>query len=123
MNIWETLGRNIKRNFGTEFADNLLSYILQFVLFSVLYYMVFKVIKNNKADKFMAIIVFFILFTGIVFVFTPVLEPEIFFVVVALIAIIVFTMFHTEIKRSLLDSGVKSRVVSVTASGIEMVMD
>ena len=35
MNIWETLGRNIKRNFGTEFADNLLSYILQFVLFSV----------------------------------------------------------------------------------------
>ncbi len=123
MNIWETLGRNIKRNFGTEFADNLLSYILQFVLFSVLYYMVFKVIKNNKADKFMAIIVFFILFTGIVFVFTPVLEPEIFFVVVALIAIIVFTMFHTEIKRSLLDSGVKSRVVSVTASGIELVMD
>ena len=125
MNIWETLGRNIKRNFGTEFADNLLSYILQFVLFSVLYYMVFKVIKNNKADKFMAIIVFFILFTGIVFVFTPVLEPEIFFVVVALIAIIVFNMFHTEIKRTLLGSGTKkhSKGEGMTVRDIEFIID
>lgn len=124
MNIWETLGRNIKRNFGTEFVDNLFSYILQLILFSVLYYMVFKVIKNNKADKFLAIIVFYIVFTGIVFVFTPALPAAIFFVIVALVAIIVFTMFHTEIKRSLLDSGVKkSKVESVTATGIELVMD
>lgn len=124
MDIWKTLSHNIKQNFGTDIANNILSYILQAILFSVLYYMIFKVLKNNKANKIMGIIVFFILFSGIVFALTPLFSPEIYFIVVALITIIVFTMFHTEIKRNLLDSGVKkTRTESVTATGIELVMD
>ena len=41
-----------------------------------------------------------------------------------MIALVVFTMFHTEIKRSLLDLGVKkSKSEPVNVTGVELIMD
>ena len=124
MAIWSTIQQNIVRNFGTEFADRWIAYLLQLILFSVLFYLMFKVLKNNKADKFIAIICFFVIFTGIVSAFTETVSSSVMFIIIAMVGVIVFTMYHTEIKRSLLDSGVKkSKAEPVTVTGVELIMD
>lgn len=124
MAIWSTIQQNIVRNFGTEFADRWIAYLLQLILFSVLFYLMFKMLKNNKADKFIAIICFFVIFTGIVSAFTETVSSSVMFIIIAMVGVIVFTMYHTEIKRSLLDSGVKkSKAEPVTVTGVELIMD
>ncbi len=124
MAIWSTIQQNIVRNFGTEFADRWIAYLLQLILFSVLFYLMFKVLKNNKATKFIGLIVFFVLFGGITLAFSEDLDSGFLLLVIAMISLIVFTMFHTEIKRSLLDSGVKkSKAEPVTVTGVELIMD
>ena len=56
--------------------------------------------------------------------FSSEIDSGFLFIVVAMVALLVFTMFHTEIKRSLLDSGVKkSKVEPVTVTGVELIMD
>ena len=124
MAIWSTIQQNIVRNFGTEFADRWIAYLLQLILFSFLFYLMFTVLKNNKADKFIAIICFFVIFTGIVSAFTETVSSSVMFIIIAMVGVIVFTMYHTEIKRSLLDSGVKkSKAEPVTVTGVELIMD
>ena len=125
MEQWENIRKSIMTNFSAKgFVDNWLTYGLQLILFTILYYMIFKVLRNNKADKFVGIIVFFVVFTGISLAFSEKIESAFLFIVVVLIALLVFTMFHTEIKRALLDSGVKrGRAEHVTATGVELIMD
>lgn len=121
---WGTIIANIRENFGVGFASNWLSYFLQLVMFAILYYLMFKVLRNNKADKFVGVIVFFIVITGVSLVFSKELSSGFLFIIVVMIALLVFTMFHTEIKRSLLDSGVKkSKSEPVTVTGVELIMD
>ena len=62
---WEVIKQNIINNFGNGFADRWFTYVLQLILFSILYYLIFKVLRNNKADKFVGIIVFFIVLMGV----------------------------------------------------------
>ena len=120
---WEVIKQNIINNFGNGFADRWFTYVLQLILFSVLYYLIFKVLRNNKADKFVGIIVFFIVLMGVAVAFSD-LNPGFMFIIVAMIALLVFTMYHTEIKRSLLDAGVKkSKAEPVTVTGVELIMD
>ena len=125
MNQWQNIKDSIITNFSAEgFAANWLTYVLQLILFTILYYLIFKVLRNNKADKFVGIIVFFVILTGISLAFSEKIESAFLFIVVVLIALLVFTMFHTEIKRTLLDAGVKrGRSEHVTATGIELIMD
>ncbi len=123
---WEVIKQNIINNFGTQFADRWLTYLLQFVLFSILYYLIFKVLRNNKADKFVGIIVFFIVLTGIALAFSEELDSGFLFIIIVMTALLVFTMFHTEIKRTLLDAGIKkSKKLSepITVTGVELIMD
>ena len=120
---WSAFIENVK-NFGIGFTDSWLTYLLQLILLTVLYYLMFKVLKNNKADKFIWIIIFFIVFTGLVLAFSAEINSGFLFIVIAMTALLVFTMFHTEIKRSILDAGVKkSKSESVTVSGVELIMD
>ncbi|MDE5943259.1 MAG: diadenylate cyclase [Clostridia bacterium] len=124
MKHWETIKDIIARNFGTEFGDRVFTYILQLILYTVLYYILFKVLKNNKGTKFIPVIVFFVLLTGIAFAFSYNIDSAFLVIVVAMIALIVFTMYHTEIKRSLLNSGAKkSKVTNISLSGIDGVID
>ena len=115
----------IKNNFGsTGFANNWLAYLLQMITFTILYYLMFKVLRNNKADKFVGIIVFFILLTGVALAFSKEITSGFLFIIIVMIALLVFTMFHTEIKRTLLDAGVKkSKSEPVTVTGVELIMD
>ncbi len=120
---WAQIQQNIER-FVTNFTDNIFAYIIQLILFYTLFYLMFKVLKYNKATKFIAIIVFMSLLSGIAFVFSDNIESSLLVLVLAMIALLVFTMYHTEIKRNLLDSGVrKSRMETVTNSGVELIID
>ena len=125
MEQWETVKQHIIDNFGADgFAGNWATYLLQLILFAVLYYLMFKVLRNNKADKFVGIIISFIIVAGIAFAFSKAISSDFLFIVVAMCALLVFTMFHTEIKRTMLDAGVKkSKAEPVTVTGVELIMD
>ncbi|MBE7088423.1 MAG: hypothetical protein E7370_02745 [Clostridiales bacterium] len=100
-------------------------YILQFVLFAVLFYMVFKVLKSNKGGKFIALFVFIELLCGVAFAWPDNINSEILLIVIFIMAMIVFNMYHTEIKRSLLDSIIHKKTSNeeLTVTGIERVMN
>ena len=121
---FSTLTENVK-NFGMGFTEHWVGYLLQLILFTILYYLIFKVLKYNKANKFIALIIFFILFSGIAFAFSDEIDAGIFLIVIAMISLLVFTMFHTEIKRTLFDAGTKkkSKAEPVTVTGVELIMD
>lgn len=123
MTSWTAFIENIK-NFGAGFGDSWFTYLFQLILLTIVYYLMFKVLKFNKADKIIGIIIFFILFTGIVLAFSSKVSSDVLFVVIAMMVLLVFTMFHTEIKRSILDSGVKKgKAEPVTVTGVELIMD
>lgn len=123
MRGWAAFIENVKA-FGMGFADMWFAYLLQFILLSLVYYLIFKVLKSNKADKLMVFIIFFILFTGIVLAFFEEINSGSLLIVIAMVFLLVFTMFHTEIKRNLLDAGVKkSKAEPVTITGVELIMD
>ena len=125
MEQWQNIKDKIINNFSASgFANNWLTYLLQLVTLSILYYLMFKVLRNNKAEKFVGIVVFFIVFTGITLAFTSEISSGFLFIIIAMCALLVFTMFHTEIKRSLLDAGVKKgKTEPVTVTGVELIMD
>ena len=125
MNQWTTVKENIIKYFSAEgFANYWLTYVLLLIMFTIIYYLIFKVLHNNKADKFVGIVVFFIVLMGVSLAFSEKIDSAFLFMVVVLIALLVFTMFHTEIKRTLLDAGIKkSKSESVTATGVELIMD
>ena len=106
-------------NLGSNYVD----YILQIILFSVLFYYIFKILTINKGSKFIAVVIVFILFCGITFALSNI-DNEVLLVAILMVMLLVFTMFHTEIKRTLLDSNVKkNKKESLTVSGIELIID
>ena len=125
MNQWDVIRQHIIDKFSVSgFSANWVTYLFQFISFAIVYYLVFKVLRNNKADKFTGIIVFFVVLAGISLVFSQDLSSGFLFIIIAMIALVVFTMFHTEIKRSLLDLGVKkSKSEPVNVTGVELIMD
>ena len=125
MSRWSELKDIIIKNFGASgFADRWFLYVLQFVLFAVLFYLMFKVLKINKAGKFIGVVVFFVVLSGVMLAFTKDIDSGILFIIIMLAATLVFTIFNTEIKRSLLDSGIKKgKAEPVTVTGVELIMD
>lgn len=123
MGYWEALKLKIQ-NFGNGFVDNIFPYVWQLILFTVLYYLIFKVLKYNKGDKFITVIVAFVLLCGVAFAFSLNLDSHILVMILSMIALLVFTMFHTEIKRSLLDAGTKKgKSETITVSGVEFIIE
>ena len=111
-------------DFANGFTELWYAYVLELLMFTVLYYLMFKVLKYNKADKFIWIIIFFIVVCGITLAFFEEINMGFLLMIVLMVALLVFTMFHTEIKRSILDSGVKkSKAEPVTVTGVELIMD
>lgn len=112
----------IKAFFG-GFQSNWLAYLFEFLmLFAVFYYM-FKVLKNNKAHKFIYANVFCILFGSLTFALAG-FRGEIFILSVLMYALIVFMMYNTEIKRMMFDSHIKKRKPEkIDLSGVEEVID
>lgn len=101
-------------------------YSIQFLLFVALYYLVFKILKANKGGKFIVIIVATIVACGVAFSLSKKIESQIILIVIAMICLLVFTMFNTEIKRTLLDLNVKKgkkSSESITTSGVDLIID
>lgn len=120
---WEEIGVRLKQFFTVTLEEHYGVLILQFILFFMLFYAMFKVLKSNRCTKFSAVITFGTIFSGITFALSG-FPSELLLVLILMIVLLVFTMFHTEIKRSMLDSGLKKvKHTHVTISGVEEITD
>ena len=107
-------------------ATSYVSYAMQFIMLTVLFFLVFRVLKYNKATVYIAVFVFFEVFCGFGLMLVDGISSGILLVIILLMAILIFTMFHTEIKRTLLDANVKKskgKSESVNTKGIELIID
>jgi len=125
------LGQKFK-DFFDNFGQNWAAYLLQFILIAVTLYYVFKILKVNKGGKFIAVVTFAILLSGFAFAITDKFfalstnfSADMLLLVIVMVALLVFTMFNTEIKRTLLDSNVKKskKAVNFTVSGVELIIE
>jgi diadenylate cyclase len=91
----------------------------------VLFYGIFKVLKENKSGKVIAVFFVSIVLCGITFGMSENIESQMVLLVIIMASVIVLTMFNTEIKRGLLDSGAKrnSRHADLTVSHIEHIIN
>lgn len=113
------------RNFFNSFGTNWAAYLLQFILLAVVFFFVFKILKVNKGGKFIAVVTVFVIVSGLAFALTDSFSQEILLILVFMVALIVFTMFNTEIKRSLLDSNIKkgNKKDSFATAGVELIIE
>jgi len=111
--------------FFETFGQHWAGYLLQFILISVVFYYVFKILKVNKGGKFIAVVTVFVILSGLAFALTDKFSQELLFIIILMIALLVFTMFNTEIKRTLLDSNMKKgkKQDNLTASGVELIIE
>ncbi len=104
------------------------SYVLELVLLTLLFFMIFKVLKSNKAWLFIPLICFIVLLCGFAFALAANMSGEVLILVVLMIALLIFTMYHTEIKRGLINSSSglvkrKSTNDNLTVSGVEFIIN
>ena len=119
---WQEILNKFQTFFTETLTTRYLAIILQFILIAVVYYYIFKVLKSNKGTKFIAVITSFVILCGISFVLTD-FSSELLLVIVVMIALLIFTMFHSEIKRSLLDANSKHSKDALTVSGVQLIID
>ena len=95
------------------------------ILIAAVFYYVFKILKVNKGGKFIAVVTVAVIVSGLAFALTDTFSQELLFIVILMIALLIFTMFHTEIKRALLDSNVKKskKQDSITVTGVELIIE
>ncbi len=123
MNVIYAAWDNLIENFFGTFGNNWLLYVLEFIMFSVLFYLMFKVLKSNRANKFIAVNVIIIIFSGIIFAVAS-FAPHVTVIIIFMYALIVFMMYNTEIKRLFFDSRIKKRKSDhIDMTGIERVID
>lgn len=102
------------------------SYIIELIVFAVAFYIAFKILKENKAGKLIALFYVAVIFCGFAFTLSKNIHSQTLAIVIFMLVIFVPTMFHTEIKRSLLGSGTKKHTKSdggMTVRDIEFIID
>ena len=121
---WQDFVNKIS-TFFNEFGSNAVSYVMEFLFFAVLFYYVFKVLQTNKNYKFIVIFVVAVAWCGLSFAFSKNIESQFLLIVIVMLAILIFTMYNTEIKRVLLDNMVKGKNdrPKVSASGVDVIID
>jgi diadenylate cyclase len=121
----ERVSNAFMNNFWNKFGDEWGAYALQFIAIALLFYMVLKVLKDNKGGKVIAIYVFAIVMCGLAFGFSENIDSQILVIVIIMASLLMLTMFNTEIKRELMDSVAKkkSRGGELTVSHIEKIID
>ena len=121
---WQDFVNKIS-TFFNEFGSNAVSYVMEFLFFAVLFYYVFKVLQTNKNYKFIVIFVVAVAWCGLSFAFSKNIESQFLLIVIVMLAILIFTMYNTEIKRVLLDNMVKGKNdrPKVSASGVDVITD
>lgn len=102
------------------------SYIVELLVFTVAFYIAFKILKENKAGKLIVLFFVAVIACGFAFTLSENIQSQTLAIVVFMLVIFVPTMFHTEIKRSLLGSGKKSHAKGdggMTVRDIEFIID
>lgn len=118
------LGERFQKFFDS-FGENWAGYLLQFILIAAVFYYVFKILKVNKGGKFIAVVTVAVIVSGLAFALTDKFSQELLLIIILMIALLIFTMFHTEIKRALLDSNVKKskKQDNITVTGVELIIE
>ena len=121
---WNGFSQHISEFFA-EFGSNWVSYVMEFIFFVALFYFVFKVLKDNKNFKFIGLFSVAVVWCGISFSLSDNIQSQFLLIVIIMFAILVFTMYNTEIKRALLDSMVKNKTdrPKLSASGVDAVIE
>ena len=111
--------------FLNNFGPNAVSYVMEFIFFVILFYYAFKVLQTNKSYKLIAVFVFAVVWCGFAFAFSKNIESQFLLIVIMMLAILVFTMYNTEIKRVLLDNMIKGKSdrPKVSAGGVDAIID
>ena len=102
------------------------SYIVELALFAILFYIAFKILKENKGGKVIALITAAVIICGFAFSLAPNIDSQVLVLVIVMLISVVFMMFNTEIKRSLLGAAPKKHILKgegLTVSDIEFVID
>ncbi len=102
------------------------SYIIELIVFSIAFYIAFKLLKENKAGKLIALFFVAVIACGFAFTLSEHIDSQTLAIVVFMLVIFVPTMFHTEIKRTLLGSGPKKHIKSdgnMTVRDLEFIID
>lgn len=120
--FWLTYWERIK-----QMAENFnFSYIIELLVFTVAFYIAFKILKENKAGKLIALFYIAVIFCGFAFTLSDNIHSQTLAIVIFMLVIFVPTMFHTEIKRSLLGSGNKKHAKGdggMTVRDVEFIID
>ncbi|MCD8205392.1 MAG: DNA integrity scanning protein DisA nucleotide-binding domain protein [Clostridia bacterium] len=115
---------SFKAIFTSSSWSDWLAYAVEFIVILVVFWAVFRVLLTNKAGRFIPLIFVFILVFGFVVSFTDTnVSGEVILMVVLLVAMVVFIMYSTEIKRSMLDRARKGSSPSISGTHIEHIMD
>ncbi len=112
--------------FGEGFSDNVLAYVLEFILFALVFYYVFNVLQVNKNNSFIAIFCVAVVWCGFSFSLSNNIDSPFLLIVIIMLAVLIFTMYNTEIKRQILDARMnksKGGRPRVDAKGINVVID
>ena len=83
------------------------TYAVQFVAFAAMFYIVFKVLKENKGGKFTAILCIGVFVLGLACSFSENISSQTLLILIFIAIVVVVTMFNVEIKRGMLDSGAR----------------
>ena len=100
------------------------TYAVQFIAFAVLFYLAFKILKENKGGKFIAILCAAVVVFGVACSFSDNISSQTLLILIFISVIVVVTMFNVEIKRGMLDSGARRHVArsNMTVGHIEKII-
>lgn len=100
------------------------TYAVQFIALAALFYLVFKILKENKGGKFIAILCVAVIVFGLACSFSDNISSQTILILIFISAMIVVTMFNVEIKRGMLDAGSRKHVArsDMTVSHIEKII-
>ncbi|MCD8041068.1 MAG: DNA integrity scanning protein DisA nucleotide-binding domain protein [Clostridia bacterium] len=122
---WEGYVQKFK-TFGETFGSNVIVYILEFIMLAILFYFVFKVLQVNKSNAFIAVICTVVVVCGFAFSLTDNVSSSVLLLIIIMMAILIFTMYSTEIKRQMLDakmSKTRGGRSQVDLSGINVIIE
>jgi len=123
-NVGKRFGRTAKILYGIWKQFCRIYFTVHFL--TVILYFVFKILKVNKGGKFIAVVVLFLILTGVTFALSTNFSADMLLLVIVMVALLVFTIFNTEIKRSLLDLNMrknKNKMDNLTVSGIDLIIE
>ena len=103
-----------------------LSYILEFIVLAASFYIVFKVLKENKGGKVIAVICSGVILFGFAFSMSEKVSSDLLVIIIFLLDMVVLMMFNTEAKRYLLGGGAKkhnNKGDGLTVRDVEQIID